>query len=55
MVTLQRLAAGEREEADVDRSQGDDLADKATGSVDGGTVLARVSVQPSIDHAPTDA
>ncbi len=32
--------AGEREEADVDRSQGDDLVDEATGSVDGRTVLA---------------
>ena len=44
----------EREEADVARSQEHDLADKPTGSIDGGTVLARVSAQPHVDHAPTD-
>ncbi len=47
--------AHKREEADIDRSQGNDLEDKASGSVDGGTVLARVSAQPGVDHASTDS
>jgi len=44
----------EREEADRNRSQGDVVADASTGADDGGTVLAGVSAQPSVDHAPTD-
>ena len=45
---------GEQEEANAIRSQGDDPVDEATGSIDGGTVLARVSTQPGINHAPTN-
>src|SRR6266404_1643025 len=43
--------ASEREEANTIRSQGDDLEDTATGSVDRRMVLARVSAQPGVDHA----
>jgi len=43
----------EREEADINRSQGDDLEDEASASDDGGTVLARGDLQPGVDHAPT--
>ncbi len=46
--------AGMDEEADTPRSQGGHSEDKATGSVDGRTVLARVSMQPGINHATTD-
>jgi len=45
---------GQREEADDIRSQTNDLADQATGSDNGGTVLARGSAQSGVDHATTD-
>jgi len=45
--------AHEREEANITRSQGDDTADEAAGSIEGGTVLAGVSTQSSVYNAPT--
>ena len=47
--------ASKREEANVVRSQRNDLADEAAGSDNGGTVLAGVCAQPSVDHAPTNS
>src|SRR6266404_2357891 len=45
----------ERKEADITRSQGDDLEDEASGSINGRTVLARGSAQPGVDHATADS
>ncbi len=44
----------EREEADHNRGQGDVAADAAAGSDNGRTVLARVSQESGVDHAPTN-
>src|SRR6266404_4213571 len=44
----------EREEVDHNRSQGDVAANAAAGSDDERTVLAGVSAQSGVDHAPTN-
>ena len=44
----------QREEADINRSQRDVVADAAAGSDDGRTVLAGVCAESGVNHAPTN-